>query len=89
MIDSVQHPLLVFTVAILGLPVYRGLALALFGTKERFQAAIRHCVTPGTWLPFKDPLTEDWETGVRMFSFVALCASFIAATCHFFVRFMI
>ena len=88
MINLADHPLLILSVALASFPVYRGLALAVFGNKQGVRAAVRHCLTLGTWSFFKHPFAEDWNIGFRAFFLVALCISFVAAICQLCVRYM-
>ena len=85
MIEPVAHPLL-FLILAVSVPVYRGLALAIFGNAEGFAAAVKHIKNPDTWKPFNDPWSEARLMDLRWFAFITLCISFVAAMYHFCVR---
>jgi len=89
MIDATQHPLLLIAIAALSYPVYRGLALAIFGNEAGFAAAIKYLRTPTTWKPLNDPWSADRMTDVRWFVFAALCVGFVAAIYYLCVRYAV
>jgi len=79
MIDPIRHPLLFVAIVLLSYPVYRGLALAVFGNAAGFVAAVKYLRTPSTWKPFNDPWSEDRLLDLQWFFFIALCCGFVAA----------
>jgi hypothetical protein len=86
MFESVTHPFLLLILAAISFPVYRGLALAIFGNTEGFAAAVKHIKNPETWKPINDPFSEERLMDLRWFAFITLCIGFVAAMYHFCVR---
>jgi hypothetical protein len=86
MTESVSHPFLLFILAAASYPVYRGLALAIFGNAKGFTAAVKHLKNPETWKLFNNPFSEERFMDLRWFVFITLCIGFVASMYHFCVR---
>jgi len=86
MIEPVTHPFLLLILAAVSVPVYYGLALAIFGDAKGFAAAVRHIKNPDTWKRRVDLWSEERLMDLRWLAFVTLCISFVAAMYHFCVR---
>jgi hypothetical protein len=86
MIEPVAHPVLLLILAAASFPVYRGLALAIFGNADGFAAAMKHIKNPDTWKPLNDPWSAERLMDLRWFAFITLCIGFVAAMYRFCVR---
>jgi hypothetical protein len=86
MIEPVTHPFLLLILAAASYPVYRGLALAIFGDAKGFAGAVKHIKNPETWKLLNNPFSEERFMDLRWFVFITLCIGFVAAMYHFCVR---
>jgi hypothetical protein len=86
MIEPIAHPFLLLALATASYPVYRVLALAIFGNAEGFAAAVKHIKNSDTWKPLNDPWSEERLMDLRWFAFITLCIGFVAAMYYFVVR---
>jgi len=74
----IRHPILLLTIILLSVPIYRGVTLAVFGDRRTFHGAIRYWLARETW-GMRAPLNEDWRNELRLFATVVLCIGFVAA----------
>jgi hypothetical protein len=77
--DLVDHPLLLLVVSVLSYPIYKELALAVFGSKSEFLEALRYWITPDAWSLFKGQFWNDWDAEFKLGVFLVLCIGAVAA----------
>ncbi|HTE42399.1 MAG TPA: hypothetical protein VK629_16370 [Steroidobacteraceae bacterium] len=88
MIDPTEYPWLFAGIALLSTPIYRGLAVSIFGTSANFKAALRYWLLPSTWTLLEE--TEiNWQAELRMFFLVGLCVGFVAAVYDTCVKYFV
>jgi hypothetical protein len=76
-------------VAVFSAPIYLGLALAIFGSREQVVAVVKYLKTSDTWSPLKSPWDEDLGMNTRVLIFTVLCIAFVVATYDLCVRYVI
>jgi hypothetical protein len=89
MINLTEHPMVLLAVAVFSTPIYVGLALVIFGSREGVRAVAKYLKTPDTWDPLKSPWDEDLGTNARVLLFTILCIAFVVATYDLCVRYVI
>jgi hypothetical protein len=89
MVNLSEHPALLLCILILSYPVYRGLAVSIFGTQEAFLAAVRSFKESTMRSPLKNPWLEDWQTPLRLFAYAVLCIALVAALYDLSVRYLL
>jgi hypothetical protein len=88
MIDPTEYPWLFAGIVLLSIPIYRGLAVAVFGTPTKFQSAVRYWSQSSTWIPSEDD-DINLEAETKMCLLVILCMAFVAAVYDTCVRYFV
>ena len=89
MVSLAEYPALLVTIFVLGIPVYRAMALSIFGGRDGVSTAIAYFKLPQTWSPFRSPWSGDLAIEFRLFFFLISSIALIAATYQLAVKFFI
>lgn len=82
-----EHPVLLLVVAVLSLPVYRGLAKAFWGERyESLGETLKYLFMPDLISLFRGKFWEDWGQTRKFNAYLLLCIGWVAAVTEFVAR---